>query len=352
MSAEEIPLTTPPERRASGEASTDPSGLTLVSVSRDGGRMLFVDATGQEFAVEVDDRLRSALPAVTIPAVTIPDGTPGRLPRNPGRSERSPMTDAPTDRSGGSAQLRPREIQTRIRAGESVEDVAVSAGTTVEKLMPFAGPVLAEREHMAERAQGGSLRRRGAEPAGNVRTLGQAVAAQLGTFYLDPDETVAWDSYRRPDGRWQVVGEYAVEARTGRAELIFDVPGNYVSLANDDARWLVGDLPDAPASPTAEERHRDELSAARQRRLSVIEEVALGVEPPIQHPDDAYRHEPGEIAVEQPVEAYLDAPQAEAPQAAPEQQRTEQQGTEQPKPSRKKRSSVPSWDEIMFGGGK
>ncbi len=49
--------------------------------------------------------------------------------------------------------LRPRDIQTRIRAGETPESVAQAAGTSVEKIMAFAAPVLAERAHVAERAQ-------------------------------------------------------------------------------------------------------------------------------------------------------------------------------------------------------
>ena len=47
--------------------------------------------------------------------------------------------------------LRPRDIQARIRAGETPEAVAEAAQTTVDKIMTYAGPVLAEREHVAER---------------------------------------------------------------------------------------------------------------------------------------------------------------------------------------------------------
>ena len=62
------------------------------------------------------------------------------------------------------SMLRPRDIQARIRAGETPESVAAAAQTTVEKVMPYAAPVLAEREHVAERAQRSSIRR----PAGEA----------------------------------------------------------------------------------------------------------------------------------------------------------------------------------------
>ena len=57
------------------------------------------------------------------------------------------------------SMLRPRDIQARIRAGETPESVAAAAQTTVDKVMPYAAPVLAEREHVAERAQRSSIRR-------------------------------------------------------------------------------------------------------------------------------------------------------------------------------------------------
>lgn len=278
--------------------------------------------------------------------------------------------------------LRPRDIQARIRAGESPEEVAEAARSTVEKIMPFAAPVLAEREHTAERAQKASVRRRPGE-ASAVRTLGEAVAAHLRGFELEPDAVAAavtWDSYRRHDGRWKLIGAYDLPARTGTAELTFDIPGNYVSLDNDDARWLVGDqLEEAPATPV-----RDDLEQARLRRLQPVE----AFEPaPIQPTQQTQHSEPERPAassaevgpteptetplVDMPVEAYLfdtpaKAPEAPAPQRAepaephesaapaePEAEQAPEPAPEAParRTKRKGRASVPSWDEIMFGGG-
>ena len=73
--------------------------------------------------------------------------------------------------------LRPRDIQARIRAGESPETVAAAAQTTIDKIMGYATPVLAERAHIADRAQRASVRRKAGE--GSSRLLGDAVAEQL-----------------------------------------------------------------------------------------------------------------------------------------------------------------------------
>jgi len=43
--------------------------------------------------------------------------------------------------------LRPKEIQDRIRAGETAEEIADAAGVPIERVRRFEGPVLAERAY-------------------------------------------------------------------------------------------------------------------------------------------------------------------------------------------------------------
>ena len=111
--------------------------------------------------------------------------------------------------------LRPRDIQARIRAGETPEAVAEAARTTLEKVMPYAAPVLAEREHVAERALRASIRRPAGEPsAGTSRTLGEAVGSRLRGMNVDPD-TVVWDAWRREDpNAWRRFHRGQYETRT------------------------------------------------------------------------------------------------------------------------------------------
>ena len=105
--------------------------------------------------------------------------------------------------------LRPRDIQARIRAGESPEDVAAAAQTSVDAIMPFAGPVIAERA--ARRPAPRSRRRCAGPPADSTspRTLGEAAELFFGEHSLH-DEDVEWDAWRRADGRWALVATYAV----------------------------------------------------------------------------------------------------------------------------------------------
>lgn len=306
--------------------------LTLAGLSDDGKRLLLVNDQGDEFTLDVDARLRAAL-----------RGEHARL----GQLEIT-MESA----------LRPRDIQARIRAGETPEAVAQAAQTSVDRIMAYAAPVLAERQHVAERAQRSSVRRRGGEsaPAAGGRTLGDVVAFHLRSHNVDPN-TVTWDAWRREDGRWALTGEFSTPTRSGTGTFAFDAPGNFVLAEDDDARWLLGEQVAGAVPPPA----RDDLSQARERRLTAVpaDELPLG--------DDALElvqeDEPPSIGAEQPIEAYLDddrptreqpavsAHDVVEPAADDDAGHGEEHEPEAPRrPARKKRASVPSWDEIMFGG--
>ncbi len=316
------------------------SHLTLAGVSDDGKRLLLVSDAGAEFTLDIDPSLRAALR---------------------GDASRLGQLEIQMDSS-----LRPRDIQARIRAGESPEAVAQSAQTSLDKVMVYAGPVLAEREHVADRAQRSTVRRTTGEAAGGARTLGDAVEAHLRSLNVDPS-SVGWDAWRREDGRWALRATFSSLRRKGTAEFTYDAPGNYVLLDNDEARWLIGEsVAEAPQA-------RDDLRQARTRKLSAVpaDELPLGddVLELLRDPDD------GALASESPIEALLDqspasddpelrdeAAQAAAaepdggaePEIAAAEEPTEDPAADEPpsrKPKKRGRASVPSWDEIMFGGG-
>jgi hypothetical protein len=325
--------------------------LRLTGVSQDGQTLSFTSDAGVEFTVDVDDRLRAAL-----------NQSSG------GDQARPAQLEMQMD-----STLRPRDIQSRIRSGETPESVAQVAGTSVDKVMPYAAPVLAERAHVAQRAQRASLRRRPADGGGaGARTLGEAVGSHLRGRNVDP-ETVAWDAWRREDGRWTLTGSYTTTDRIGAAHFSFDAPGNYVVADDDDAHWLLGEVPDA-AEAEASEASRDDLSTARRRRLSAVppEELPLG-EDAIELVNEASDHESTAVRAEEtaalgaevPLEAYLDHTEADDTSSTPAvsgsdadevDDAADDEPTHEP-PSRKPvkktrgRASVPSWDEIMFGGG-
>jgi len=109
------------------------------------------------------------------------------------------------------SQLRPREIQARIRAGASVEQVATAAGVPLQRIERFAYPVLLERSRTAEVAQQAHPVR---EDGPDLRTLGEVVAH---TFGLRGQEYkhAEWDSWRGEDHKWVV----ALSWRVGHSDI-------------------------------------------------------------------------------------------------------------------------------------
>lgn len=317
--------------------------LTLTGATPDRRRLLLVDDQGAEFTLDITPDLRAAV-----------------------RGETTRVGQLETKMS---SSIRPREIQTRIRAGESAEAVAEAAGTTVDAIMPYVAPVLAEREHVAERALKASLRRAPGEgPAAptQARVLGDAVAAHLRGVGADPAADVVWDAYRRETGRWVLTGTYLSAGRNGTARFTYDAPGNYVLSDNDDARWLVGEVLPEPVTPA-----RDDLQQARERRLAAVpaEELPLGgAAPDEQLPlgtslESGYEaaaydvdqaldltvgsERPEPEVQDEPIRATADESVAEAARAA----EAERAKHRRPVQKKRGRASVPSWDEIMFGGG-
>jgi Protein of unknown function (DUF3071) len=313
--------------------------LTLVGLTEDGRKLVLVSDSGEEFTLPADARLRAAL-----------RGEHARL----GQLEIT-MESA----------LRPRDIQARIRAGESPESVAAAAQTTLEKIMGFATPVLAERAHIADRAQRASVRRRSAE--GASRVLADAVAERLSARNVDPG-SVEWDAWRRDDGRWTLVADYRSGESPRHAEFVFDAPGQYVVAEDDEARWLVGEQTSSKGPQPRTTGHR-RLSAVGSEDELPLGEDAIGmvsaVDPnePTQDlsatadwiaTQASERPVPVELGSEaddadletedEPVTAEQEDETATDPQA--------DEDAEQPRRTKKgRRASVPSWDEIMFGGG-
>jgi hypothetical protein len=311
----------------------DQQDLTLVGLTDDGTKLVLVSDSGEEFRLVVDAKLRAAL-----------RGDHARL----GQLEIT-MESA----------LRPRDIQARIRAGETPESVAAAASTSIDRIMGYATPVLAERAHIADRAQRASLRRKGGE--GSTRVLGDAVAERLRSRNVDP-ATVDWDAWRREDGRWTLVADYRSGETTRHAEFVFDAPGRYVVAEDDEARWLVGEQ-------STSKGPQPRSAAPPGRRLSAVpadDELPLGEdaiglvsEPEVPEQDDD-RERTADLTPATAAAGDADwiATQAsDRPEPARPAPAEEEPAAEQEEPARKAskkrgRASVPSWDEIMFGGGK
>lgn len=191
--------------------------LRVVAVSNDGTRLVLKAADSTEYTLPIDERLRAAV-----------------------RGDRPRLGQIEIEVE---SHLRPRDIQARIRAGASAEEVAQLAGIPVDRVRRFEGPVLAERAFMAERARKTPVRRPG-ENAGPQ--LGEAVQERLLIRGAEKD-TVQWDSWRRDDGTWEVMLAYRVAGEPHAASWTYDPPRRLVQAVDDEARSLIGESDDLAA---------------------------------------------------------------------------------------------------------
>ena len=149
--------------------------LEVVAVSDDGGYVLLAgseDAARPTHQLRIDDRLTAAV--------------------------RGDLDDSEPRES----ELSPKEIQSRLRAGESVEDVAKVARVALSRVQRYAGPVISERDRVVEQAQASRLRRhRGIEA---MTTLGELVEQRLPATTGFRWDSAVWDARRRDDGNWIV----------------------------------------------------------------------------------------------------------------------------------------------------
>ncbi|CAK7280366.1 septation protein SepH [Streptomyces misionensis] len=191
--------------------------LRVVAVSNDGTRLVLKAADSTEYTLPIDERLRAAV-----------------------RGDRPRLGQIEIEVE---SHLRPRDIQARIRAGATAEEVAQLAGIPVDRVRRFEGPVLAERAFMAERARKTPVRRPG-ENSGPL--LGEAVQERLLLRGAEKD-TVQWDSWRRDDGTWEVLLVYRVAGEPHSASWTYDPPRRLVQAVDDEARSLIGESDDLAA---------------------------------------------------------------------------------------------------------
>lgn len=318
--------------------------LELVGLHDDGEHLVFKDADETLYRLPITEALRAAV-----------------------------RRDRPGLESIRAQSLRPREIQAMIRSGASAEEVADRAGVPIETVRRYEGPVIAEREFAAQRAQ--SFR---VDKSDDAPTLGDLVIDRLAARNI---ETVVWDAYRPDDGTWYVVARYRAGLEDLQATWSVDLSTETFKAEDDEARWLSeidladssyvhlsavddrfydvetdGDIPSVEETPPPAEDDGDETEAilrelqdARGVRGDVgspdHDEPTLWDDPPAAHPPLSRPQDATDATI-------LRLPEQPAPESDP----TEPEDSEEPtdssgkrKRGRRGRTSVPSWDEIVFG---
>lgn len=240
------------------------------------------------------------------------------------------------------SQMRPREIQARIRAGESTEQVAESSGMAAQRIERFAYPVLLERSRTAELAQGAHPVR---DDGPDVQVLGEVVAHAFGLRGQDYSGA-EWDAWRGEDGRWIVALNWQAGKTDNHAHWVYapGAHGGTVTPFDESAAALLDPNPARPLRTVTSEiraEGRFERRAEESR-----------TEPEILAQEDAVVGEPVEAGeLGPPVE--LVEPTRETPEndAAAEADGTEPDAAQAPTTGKGKKSHpiVPAWEDVLLG---
>ncbi|QQQ76933.1 DUF3071 domain-containing protein [Saccharothrix sp. 6-C] len=294
--------------------------LRVIGLEDDGKSVILEDPDrGERFVLPADERLRAAA--------------------------RGDLTRLGQIEIEVESQMRPREIQARIRAGESVAQVAAAAGLPAHRVERYAYPVLLERSRTADLAQRAHPVR---EDGPDVQTLGEVVAHSFGLRgqeYAD----VSWDSWRGEDGRWVVQLHWTAGRSDNLAHWAFHpgAQGGTVTALDDGAMELMDPNPNRtlrtvrPVTQLA--RQALELEKQQEPEILAREDPAPPPPPPpVQEPQPTPDPAP---TAEEPTPAPAPAPQQ--PAAGSKQQPPRKDPP--PKRGKKNHPIVPSWEDVLLG---
>lgn len=233
---------------------------------------------------------------------------------------------SPAPEGDGQPIVTVKEIQARMRSGESIDIIARTTNWTPEKIEKFSGPILQERAYIIGLALKEQLRKEKSSP-----TLAGATISQLEPRGVDMT-VVEWNAWREPDGSWNIILTYPnKEGVNNEARWIFDLENRSLVAKDDGAAWIAGEELSSRRSPASHGIVQQPMSPAPRLVSVKNDHEASGID----------NQEEGNIpSSSSPLEAIIDSGPSTDTRSAP--------GRE----GKARRLKIPSWDDIMFGGPK
>jgi len=230
--------------------------------------------------------------------------------------------------------------------------VAAETGWPLDKVTRYAEPLLGERAYVAEQASAVEISR-----SRGGATLHQSVCVKVD---VDPDtDSVSWDSYRNPEGRWVVT---AFHDGSAIGTWLYEEAGRTVHPQDESARALMGGGPAVVADPPADSPAEDSSAAVADEATNddpapattAHEDkrprlVSVTSDPTVEQTDAASAQQQAPRTAKSAgadESALFDPPQSPEPADAPASKRAKRAK------GKRGRASVPSWDEILFGTSK
>ncbi len=180
--------------------------LKFIGLSEDSEQLIVVAPNGEHYRLRITPMLRAAI-----------------------RLDRAGMEAAKADHEGA---LPPREIQARIRSGMTAQEIAAKSNVPLEYVHRYDGPVLAERQFVAENAQKVRL-----SPESDSPTLGQIVIDRLASRKVNTMD-LAWDAYKSAGHGWIVTVTFDMDNDIRVARWMYKSSSKSVTAIDEDSKWL------------------------------------------------------------------------------------------------------------------
>ena len=334
-------------------------------IGTEDGALVLATGSGQRFSLPVDEVLRAELR----------------------RAQRDKDPRART-----AARPSPREIQAQIRAGLSADEVAQLLGATIEDVVRYEAPVLAEREYVVGQALAVPVLLGSDFDQDVSATFGAAVRAKLAEADATGERWTSW----KEDSGWIIKLEFTASDVEHDARWSFDPRRSSLSPLNPDATQLSrqGSLPegliprlralDAPgnkddsrfdsgafgarratgeiepvvapaSSPAAQDaaiKRAPDVPATSTDTADLLEALRRrrGQREPMPASEAEHASSPAPVALFDAVEpGYDEIILPTPPEAPPALDEANEEPAGDTVRARRGRTSMPSWDEIVFG---
>ena len=165
--------------------------------------------------------------AVTLEAL---DGEKLRLPID--EQVRTAVRSAAINATS-SLQLTPRELQDRIRAGETLQQIVAASGVSEDFVTKFAQPVLDELEHVIASALAIRITIEGDRFNDPTQIeFGELIEGRLAA---NDAKDVRWSSRRIAGGTWQLECSYSILGHEGQSIWLYEPRRFYLAPENEAA---------------------------------------------------------------------------------------------------------------------
>ncbi|MCU1410399.1 MAG: hypothetical protein JWR04_1106 [Rhodoglobus sp.] len=308
--------------------------------------------------------------------VAADDGTRFRIPID--EVLQSKLRQSVPD-AGTGPKLSPKEIQAHIRSGMSAQDVASITGAPLEYIQRFEGPVVAEREFVVTSALDVPVRTAGdTDPMNQPRTFGTAIRERLHELGAINER---WASWKEATG-WVVKLAFTANQIDHDARWQFDPKKQALSPLNNEAITLsqqgeaAGSLIPrlrAVTEPDPDSTRFDSGAFALSESQQIAPEPVSIARPRAEEREANHGNQTADLLEalrrrrgEREAATFDDYGDSEARAAHPstgtirivdvpiegvgEDEKEPRQTSPQPRVGSKKgRTAMPSWDEIVFG---